>query len=101
MHFFQQGMLNGLQGKNESKISILKKLISDYKNSLYVDDAMYEIANTYFLMENSQAAITNFKALLSDKPGNPYTVKAYLKLGLIYYNLNDLEAGGGILPQSV
>ena len=84
-------MLNGLQGKNESKISILKKLISDYKNSLYVDDAMYEIANTYFLMENSQAAITNFKALLSDKPGNPYTVKAYLKLGLIYYNLNDLK----------
>jgi tetratricopeptide (TPR) repeat protein len=88
---FQQGMLNGLQSKNDGKISVLKKLTSEYNKSLYVDDAMYEIANTYFIMENNQAAITQFKTLLSDKPGSPYTVKTYLKLGLIYYNLNDLK----------
>ncbi len=88
---FQQGMLNGLQGKNEEKVKIMKKLTTEYNNSIYVDDAMYETANTYFLMGDNQQAITHFKDLLADKANSPYTVKSYLKLGLIYYNLNDLK----------
>ena len=88
---FQQGMLNGLQGKNEEKVRVMKKLTSEYSNSIYVDDAMYETANTYFLMGDNQQAISHFKDLLADKANSPYTVKSYLKLGLIYYNLNDLK----------
>lgn len=87
---YQQGMLNGLLSKNKTKIKVMKDLITRYDRSIYVDDAMYEIANTHFLMGENEAAITGFKDLLTDKPNSPYTVKAYLKLGLIYYNLNNL-----------
>ncbi len=87
---FQKGMLHGLEGENSKKITTLKKLSSSFPNSLYVDDAMYEIANTHFLMKDNNAAIKGFKALLDEKPNSAYVIKAYLKLGLIYYNMDDL-----------
>ncbi|MBK6731553.1 MAG: tetratricopeptide repeat protein [Bacteroidetes bacterium] len=94
---FQKGMLHGLKGENANKISTLKQLNSKFPKSLYVDDAMYEIANTYFLMKDNNAAINGFKALLNDKPNSGYVIKAYLKLGLIYYNMDDLAMAEKIL----
>lgn len=87
---FQKGMLHGLKNENAKKIAAMQQLKTKYPKSLYVDDALYEIANTYFLMKDNQAAIAGFKSLLSEKPNSGYVVKAYLKLGLIYYNMNDL-----------
>lgn len=87
---FQKGMLQGLQNENAKKITTLKQLNTKYPKSLYIDDALYEIANTYFLMKDNNAAINGFKSLLNDKPNSGYVIKAYLKLGLIYYNMDDL-----------
>ncbi len=86
---FQKGMLQGLQNNNNGKISTLDQLTSKYPASLYVDDAMYEIANTYFIMRQNPNAIAAFKELVTKKPNSSYTLKAYLKLGLIYYNEKD------------
>lgn len=88
---YQKGMLHGLQKENTSKISAMQQLVSKFPNSLYVDDALYEIANTNFILGRSQDAIDGFKKLLSDKPKSSYTVKAYLKLGLIYYNIGQYD----------
>ena len=44
---FQKAMALGFKGDTEAKISNLKKLISQYKNSEYVDDAQYEIGTAY------------------------------------------------------
>lgn len=88
---FQKGMLHGLQKEHSSKISSMQQLMSKYPGSIYVDDAMYESANTYFITGKNQDAINGFKKLLAEKPNSNYTVKAYLKLGLIYYNLGEYE----------
>lgn len=88
---YQKGMLQGLQNNGTGKIATLQQLTSRYPNSLYIDDAMYEIANTYFILKQSSSAITAFKALISEKPGSSYSIKAYLKLGLIYFNEKDFN----------
>lgn len=88
---FQKGMLQGLQNNSNAKISTLQQLTNKYPASLYVDDAMYEIANTYFLLKENPQSIGAFKDLISAKPNSSYTLKAYLKLGLIYYNEKDYK----------
>ena len=88
---YQKGMLAGLQGNNPGKISTLQQLTSKYANSFYEDDAMYEIANTYFIMNQTQNSIGAFKDLISSKPNSSYILKSYLKLGLIYFNLKDYD----------
>ncbi len=86
---FQKGMLLGLQNNGAGKINTLEQLTSKYSNSLYVDDAMYEIANTHFILKQNKEAISAFKDLVNSKPNSSYTIKAYLKLGLIYFNEKD------------
>lgn len=44
---FQKGMSLGFKGDTVAKISTLKMLISQYKNSEYVDDAQFEIGAAY------------------------------------------------------
>lgn len=44
---FQKAMALGFKGDNASKIRDLKKLTSQYPNSDYVDDALYEIGVAY------------------------------------------------------
>ncbi len=88
---FQKGMLQGLQGNNTGKIATLQQITSKYSKSFYVDDAMYETANTYFVVGQNQSAISGFHTLINEKPNSSYLLKAYLKLGLIHYNQNDYK----------
>lgn len=44
---FQKAMALGFKGDTVAKIAELKKLISDYKNSEYIDDAQIEIGTSY------------------------------------------------------
>ncbi len=44
---FQKAMALGFKGDTVAKISELKKLISSYKNSEYIDDAQFEIGTAF------------------------------------------------------
>ena len=44
---FQKAMALGFKGDTEAKIAELKKLLTQYKNSEYFDDAQYEIGTAY------------------------------------------------------
>ncbi len=44
---FQKGLAQGFQGNSQAKITTLKNLISQYPNSEYADDALYEIGVAY------------------------------------------------------
>ena len=46
---FQRGMIRGLQGDPDAKISTLTDVLNKYPKSDYADDASFEIAYTYFL----------------------------------------------------
>src|SRR5690606_11258663 len=54
---FQRGMIQGLQGDNQSKLATLRNVIQRFPNSNYADDVSFEIPYTYFLMGDYDQAI--------------------------------------------
>src|SRR5690606_11324391 len=45
---FQRGIIQGLQGNNEAKLSTLRSVVQQFPNSNYADDVAFEIPYTYF-----------------------------------------------------
>ncbi len=88
---FQLGMIAGLQGKPEEKIKMLTRVNNEMAFSIYLDDALYETANTYFQLADYDNAILTFNRVINDFPNSSYQKKAHLKLGLIYFNTNKME----------
>lgn len=85
---FQQGMIYGLQNQPNMKISTLKKLVRDHKNSIYMDDALFETAQVYMGLKDYTNAENLYNQIISRHDASPFVADAYLSLGLIYYNQN-------------
>ena len=83
---FQKGMSYGFVNKNDKKIEDLNKFVSTYKTSQYLDDALYELANTYTAEEQNDKAIATFDVIVNNHKTSSYVAKSILKQGLIYYN---------------
>lgn len=88
---YQKGFLLGLQKDYQGKIETMDRLISEYPESQYVDDALFEKGRTYVLVENSSAAAQTFEKLIREYPQSSLARKAGVQLGLLYYNDNRLE----------
>ncbi len=89
---FQRGMIQGLQGSLDAKISTLNDVLSQFPNSDFADDAAFEIAYTYFLKNNGQQAQTQLQAMIDKYPRSSYIPRALLTIGLINYNANQDDA---------
>ncbi|HTE02323.1 MAG TPA: tetratricopeptide repeat protein [Mucilaginibacter sp.] len=89
---FQRGMIQGLQGSPDTKISTLTDVLSQFPNSDYADDASFEIAYTYFLKNDGSTAKTDLQAMMEKYPRSSYIPRALVTIGLIDYNSgnNDL-----------
>jgi TolA-binding protein len=83
---FQQGMIFGLQSKSAQKISVMKRIVSEFANSVWVEHSIFEIASEWLMRENFQEAERNFRYLLDDFPQSKYVKKSLFSLGLMYYN---------------
>ena len=88
---YQKGFLLGLQKDYQGKIEVMDRLIQEYPESRYVDDALFEKGRSYVLLENNQAAATTFERLIREYPQSSLARKAGVQLGLIYFNENQLE----------
>lgn len=84
--YFQQGMIAGLQGNMDAKISSMQKIEDNFKKSAYFDDALYEKGIALFNKGDNTSSLTLFNRVVTDFPSSNYVVKARLKTGLIYYN---------------
>ncbi|NHM02195.1 tetratricopeptide repeat protein [Flavobacterium difficile] len=89
---FQKGMSYGFVNKNDKKIDDLNKFVVTYKSSQYLDDALYELANTYTNEEINDKAIATFDNLINNYKNSAYVAKSILKQGLIYYNTDRDDA---------
>jgi TolA-binding protein len=89
--YYQKGILAGLQAKPADKIANLDKVIKDYPESYYLDDAWYQKAVTYVGQEDYDKAITAHKTVIGKFPQSPYMRKSLLNLGLVYYNTNNYD----------
>ncbi len=85
---YQQAIMLGLQNKTAEKLTTLKSLIDGYPSSIYMDDALFELASTDLTVPAYQDAASNFSEIITKYPKSSYVSKAHLKLGLIYYNLD-------------
>ena len=88
---YQKGFLLGLQKDYKGKISVMDRLIREFPESQYVDDALFEKGRSYVLLDNNQAAAASFEQLMRDFPQSSLARKAGVQLGLIYYNDNQPE----------
>jgi len=99
---YMKALSFGALGKFESKVSALNELITKYKESVYTDDALYEMANTYQEALNQPIkAIDYYNSLITNYPLSSYVCQAMLKTGLIYYNQKNDEKALTILKEVV
>jgi tetratricopeptide (TPR) repeat protein len=88
---YQQAICLGLEKDYAGKNNSLNKLILQFANSSYIDDALFEIARTYERQNDYEPAIEHYNKLLSQFPQSIFARRALLQLGLIYYNKSDFN----------
>lgn len=89
--YFQKALCLGAGGGYGAKVETLRFLISTYTASRFRDDAMYEAALTYTILEDHKNALGYYDKLIQSYPNSSYTPTAYLKKGFIYYNRNEYQ----------
>ncbi|MCG1035828.1 tetratricopeptide repeat protein [Polaribacter sargassicola] len=85
---YQIGMSYGFTEDNKDKINALKKVINEYHISSLKDDALYQLANTYTLLKDTQQAHLAYNRLIEKHPNSIFIPKALVRQGLLYYNDN-------------
>jgi len=96
---YQEAFCHGLLNDNNLKISELKELQTQFPNSNYIDDAMFETGKSYERLQDNNTAISSYQSLISKYPASPFIPKALVQLGLISYNKNDYNASLGYYKQ--
>ena len=84
----QKAMIAGIKNSAE-KIRILNSMSRQYPKSNLLQDVNMEIALTYIADERFKDAVPYLNNIISSSDGGGLKPKAYLKLGLAYYNSND------------
>ncbi len=88
----QKGICEGLANKDIQKIQTLQALTSNYPGSNFIDDAYYEISQSYVKMADTKQAIENLEKLVVNYPNSELAPSAYVQLGLLFYNSDNNTA---------
>lgn len=88
---FQKAMALGFKGDTEAKISNLKKLISQYKNSEYVDDAQYEIGTAYAANDDFNNSNEYFSQVIRTSSDRDLVANSQIYRAQNYIDLNQNE----------
>ncbi|NGM64230.1 tetratricopeptide repeat protein [Sphingobacterium sp. SGR-19] len=89
---FQRGVIFGLQGDNETKLSTLRSVVEQFPGSNYADDVAFEIPYTYFTTGDYDTAIEGLQRMIGQYPRSSYVPRALMTIGLVQYNKGDTEA---------
>lgn len=82
---YQQAFVQGLQRDYTGKISSLNKMISQFPQSTYIDDALYERGRAYVQLEKNKQAIASFIELTEKYPESALARKALSETGMLHY----------------
>ena len=89
---FQRGIIQGLEGDNQTKISTLQSVVDQFPNSNYADDVAFEIPYAYFTMGDYDTAIVGLQQMIESYPRSSYAPRALMTIGLVQYNQGAGEA---------
>lgn len=87
---FQKSMIAGVKNST-GKINTLNTLLKQYPQSNLVPDVNMEIAQTYIADEKFLSAVPYLDNVLNDPNAGGLKPRAYLKLGLVYYNTDKYD----------
>lgn len=88
---YQKAISQGVLGNFDGKITTLLSLINNYKKTTYKAAAVFELANTYLIVENNERALKYFEEITENYPNSTFAPEAMLKIGLIHYNMHRNE----------
>lgn len=86
---FQKAMALGFKGDTVAKITELKKLLNQYKNSPYTDDAMYEIATAYAANDDFKNSNEYFSQLIRSSNNKDIIANAQIYRAQNYIDQNE------------
>lgn len=98
---FQKAFVQGLQKNYRGKILGLQKLITDFPQSDYQDDAFYEMGRSFVLLDQQKNAIDAYQILIAKYPQAPLARKAAFEIGMLYYNQNQNEQAIGAFKKVI
>ncbi len=87
---FQKASIAGVKS-SANKISTLNSLLKQYPKSNLGPDVNMEIAQTYIADEKFLTAVPYLNNILNDPDAGGLKPRAYLKLGLVYYNTDKYD----------
>jgi TolA-binding protein len=85
--YFQKGVVNSINNENKLANQSFDKVINDYSNSKYYDNAIFQKAQLAFESGQYETAIIGFSNLLKNLQQSPLRPYAYSKRALAYFNL--------------
>lgn len=88
---FQKAFVLGLQRKYKEKVSALNSMMSEYPNSQYYPNALFEQSRAYVMLNEDKNAINVLERLLKDYPKSAFSAKAGVQLGQLYFNNNNSQ----------
>jgi TolA-binding protein len=84
---FQKGIILGLTNRSEESKKILDNVASQYPNSRYADNALYQRAEVDFEKGQYQSAIAGYTKLITQKSTSSIVPFALQKRALAYNNI--------------
>lgn len=88
---FQKATIQGLNGKDESKISTLARITNEFPNSPYADNARFESGKSYQNLGRGDEAYATYNGILQNHPKSKIAPDVMLQMALIKYNQNEDE----------
>lgn len=86
---FYMGKAYGYQGNVSQKISTLLDIVNNYKDSKYMQTAIFEVATTYNGKGELDKAMQYFNKIIFDYPASPLVVQSKLYVADIYFKKNN------------
>jgi tetratricopeptide (TPR) repeat protein len=83
---FQKAISLGFVDRSQKKLDALKVFGIQFPKSIYRDDALYELGNTYLARDETAEAIAAYDQLVREIPKSSFVPKGQLKKGLILDN---------------
>jgi len=83
---FQKAISYGFINRTQDKQAGLERFGTNYPKSIYRDDALYELGNTYLSADRTDDAIATYDRIFQEFPASSYVAKALLKKALILDN---------------
>ena len=97
---YQKALIEGLRGKTTDKILALERLIDEFPESQYADDALFSLGTTYQEIGQLSNAVPPLQRLVRTyKSRSDLVNQALIKLGLVTYNQGNLDASIGYYKQ--